>query len=214
MGILAARSLLYSFVSALFSSPASEKFELLRTAELQHGVRASSRYLEEHPTLLAKNLDSLAKEIFAAISNGSEAIQTEYTKVFGHTLSKDTSPYELEHLKSKEVFSLTQALADINGFYKAFGLEVDAGERADHVAIEAEFLSYLILKETIASEADQAENAEVCRNAQRDFWKDHFFWWTDGFSNRLWKDPNTEFYRLASQYLSSFLETEQKFLGA
>ncbi len=170
---LEARSLLFSFISAMFSLPTSEKFALLQQPEMKDKVMTACG-------LSSAALVYSAAEIFSAISNGIPRIQEEYTRVFGHTLSKDTSPYELEHSK-QEVFALTQNLADIRGFYNAFGLELAESERADHIAIEAEFLSY-----------------------RQDFLQDHFSWWTPRFAQNLQSQPSL-FYSSAGVFLQEFL---------
>ncbi len=194
---LEARSLLFSFISAMFSLPASEKFALLRQPEMKDKVMTAC-------DLASALLASSAAQLFSAISNGIPRIQEEYARVFGHTLSKDTSPYELEHSK-KEVFALTQNLADIRGFYNAFGLEVAESERADHIAIEAEFLSYLLFKEIYAKGTlNNEENAEVCRQARHDFLQDHFSWWTPHFARNLQSQPSS-FYSHAGLFLQEFL---------
>lgn len=47
--------------------------------------------------------------------------------------------------------------------------------RADFISVEAEFLSYLIVKEVIARQKNYGdEKIEVSRNAQREFFDDHF----------------------------------------
>jgi hypothetical protein len=50
-----------------------------------------------------------------------ETIQNENVSIFGHTLSKQTAPYALEHLKSTDVFFRTQNWRILNGFYQALG---------------------------------------------------------------------------------------------
>jgi nitrate reductase assembly molybdenum cofactor insertion protein NarJ len=67
-------------------------------------------------------------------------------------------------------------LADIAGFYKAFGLEAKAEascrkEMLDHISVELEFYSCLILKQMSLS-GDSA-GQEIVQNARKDFLKDH-----------------------------------------
>jgi hypothetical protein len=84
MGILAARSLLYSFVSALFSAPASEKFQLLQTSEFQDSVRTSAKYLEDHPQIKAGNLETVAQ---THGNNGSDLFPFEVRRQKGSPIS-------------------------------------------------------------------------------------------------------------------------------
>ncbi len=130
-----------------------------------------------------------------------ETIQNENVSIFGHTLSKQTAPYALEHLKSTDVFFRTQKLADLNGFYQAFGMEVECVERADHIATQTEFLSYLILKELVAIKKNLEEEIEICQKAFIDFHQEHFFDWAKMFSENLIEKVEGEFYPAAGKFL-------------
>lgn len=192
--VVAARSVAYSLVSAIFSDPNSERFRSLTAGDLKESMLLCSRYLDEE-------MGEYAEGIFDLLEKDAGSILEERIRIFGHTLSKDASPYELEYAKNQEVFAVTQSLADINGFYRAFGLQVKAEERADHVSVEAEFLSQVLLKQVLAQQNGQTENVEVCDQACRDFLKEHFHWWIPEFARRLAAQPAAPFFALASQFL-------------
>ncbi len=194
---LVARSGAYAMLSALFSPPYTETFRLLLNEQ-------DSQSLPSSCELLDPGLGVMAREVFEAIHRSD--IEEEYVKVFGHTVSRDVSPYELEFQKNKEVFSMTQALADINGFYQAFGLQLDVHERADHISVEAEFISYLLWKQALAVENEQPENADICAGAYQAFQRDHFQSWAQDFARKLNNSSDSQFYRLASGFLLHLLE--------
>ncbi len=139
-----------------------------------------------------------------------EDIRNEFVNVFGHTLSKQIAPYALEHLKNSDVFFRTQKLADLNGFYNAFGMEVESIERADHISTQTEFLSFLLLKELLAVQNDLHDEKEVCEKAFAEFNNDHFLDWTKMFSENLADKVDGVFYSLAGKFLLTFIESEKK----
>lgn len=71
-----------------------------------------------------------------------------YQVVFGLTMSKICPPYETEYCEWKDPTHRAQRLADVSGFYCAFGLEPSrrVPERADNIALEIEFVAFLIEK--------------------------------------------------------------------
>ena len=209
--LLEVRSTLYGAVSALFSDPESEKFAMLFTPKIQGCVLDACFQLEElekcEETTLSKSFQMLMSKLD---EKKKEDIRNEFVNVFGHTLSKQIAPYALEHLKNSDVFFRTQKLADLNGFYNAFGMEVESIERADHISTQTEFLSFLLLKELLAVQNDLHDEKEVCEKAFAEFNNDHFLDWTKMFSENLADKVDGVFYSLAGKFLLTFIESEKK----
>ena len=197
--LLEARSTLYGFVSTLFSDPESEKFSMMKNPKFQKMVLNSCLQFDENNE---SELSGTFQKVISMVNElNRETIQNENVSIFGHTLSKQTAPYALEHLKSTDVFFRTQKLADLNGFYQAFGMEVECVERADHIATQTEFLSYLILKELVAIKKNLEEEIEICQKAFIDFHQEHFFDWAKMFSENLIEKVEGEFYPAAGKFL-------------
>ena len=76
-------------------------------------------------------------------------------------------------------------LADINGFYNAFGFNPSAktAEKSDHVVTELQFVALLLVM--AAEAAGNSDNESVTRGALESFTQDHLGLWVDIFSNRL-----------------------------
>lgn len=70
----------------------------------------------------------------------------------------------------------TFQMADIAGFYQAFGFEV-TGERPDHIVPELEFLALLLVKEAYALIAADRDGAAICAEARGKFVADHLGRW-------------------------------------
>lgn len=87
--------------------------------------------------------------------------------------------YETEYGRARAV-GKGHALADLAGFYRAFGVSVggmeDEGqltELPDHVAVELEFLGYLLLKEAELERRGDRDGAEIVRDAERKYLGEH-----------------------------------------
>jgi TorA maturation chaperone TorD len=101
-------------------------------------------------------------------------------------------------------------LADIAGFYRAFGLEPAEGqpEVEDHVAAELEFTSLLALKEAWALAEGHAEGLEITRAAQRAFLADHLARWGTVFARRVAAEAPPGLYPAAAALLEAWLAAE------
>jgi nitrate reductase assembly molybdenum cofactor insertion protein NarJ len=149
-----------------------------------------------------------------------EALQAQHREVFGLTGSL---LYETE-LGLPHEFRQSQELADIAGFYQAFGFRTGAAvrERPDHLAAELEFMYVLVLKEACAVESSLPEQAEICRDAQRKFLQDHLARWIGPFcrsleqstGERLGESGSRSLYLELSRLALAFITAEAGRLGA
>ena len=118
-----------------------------------------------------------------------DAFASEHIEAFGHSVRGNCPMNEIEYgdIKADPLFQ-PHRLADLAGFYHAFGLEMceDAAERQDHLSIECEFMSVLAAKEAYALQMGMNEEPlAVCRDAQKKFLREHLGRWTPAFTRRL-----------------------------
>jgi TorA maturation chaperone TorD len=145
-------------------------------------------------------------------------LNDEYEAAFGLLVSGSCPPYETEYVNSKLVFQRSNGLADIAGFYRAFGLAPSAElpERHDHIVLELEFIAYVAGLEAAAAEKRSAmwrERAEICRSAQQRFLAEHLAWWTPVFSHGLAHHSQGGFYEAAAEFLAALIPAERALLG-
>ena len=118
-----------------------------------------------------------------------ERRERAFQHVFGLVISKTCPPCETEYLTSRDVFHRAQQLADIAGFYLAFGLEPSRlrRQRADHIALELEFVALLLEKLATSSEDGQTqlEHTRIDRDALAAFLADHLTTWAPAFGQRV-----------------------------
>lgn len=94
--------------------------------------------------------------------------------------------YETEYGLPNE-YRQSYELADIAGFYRAFGFTVGGKqrERPDHLSMQLEFMYVLTLMEAYALEQANAERVEICQQAQGRFLQDHLGRWIGLFAASL-----------------------------
>ena len=160
-----ARAALWRLLSLGFAPPADEtlaEVEALADALVQLGAPLE------------------VEELLAALRSSDRAdLEAEYQSLFGGGVA--VAPYE----GSYELDPLRQGrqMADIAGFYRAFGADPHgpAAERPDHVGCELEFLAFLELKQLVESETGDDDGARLADEIAETFLDDHAGRWLPAF---------------------------------
>jgi TorA maturation chaperone TorD len=190
-----ARECLYRFLASVVSGPVSHGWDRALTEPNLALATAAAVWLlsgddpgSRESGSGDEGFDRLAEELRAP----REALRTEYDRVFGLVVPRECPPYETEYYPTEETFGRSQQMADAAGFYRAFGIEPSrsAPERPDHIALELEFMAFLLTKKRLASEGAEAVpegdgRADLCDRTQRDFFRDHLAWWVPAFAAGL-----------------------------
>ncbi|MAF66948.1 MAG: hypothetical protein CMJ84_14995 [Planctomycetes bacterium] len=231
---LSARGIVLRFLALAASDPTSERFARVFDADFSELAAAAARHLATDP---ATNQVDLApgevsperfdvEPIVEALRAPHEKLVDEHTRVFGLVVSKECPPHEVQYCPQTFSIYRSQRMADIAGFYRAFGVEPgrDVPERVDHVACELEFLAWLVAKEHYAhsqqdeGEEEWAERAAISRDAQRDFVAKHLAWWVPAFAHALGKraealDPPSPLHIGLARALACLIPAERAVLG-
>lgn len=142
-------------------------------------------------------------------------VEAAFRRTFGHVPAGTFSPYETSY-GGPNAFSQSQTMADIRGYYTAFGVEPAAPyrERPDHLGAELEFLAFVLYKEALAHADGNTEGAEICTAARRRFVEEHVGLWGPVVLTRLERDAPVELYRCAGTLGRLVLEAEVAACGA
>lgn len=99
-------------------------------------------------------------------------------------------------------------LADVEGFYRAFGVRVAEPVEPDSLIAELEFLGMLAQKTLHARRAGHGDGAEVCESAYFAFLGDHLGRWYRRFVERLEEATDEPYYLELARLLAAFLDAE------
>lgn len=194
----AARLGMYVWLASATADPASPSGCRLFDPFLQQVADRASALLRDAPEavpevlapgeLASRNLN--IKDALQLLDTHGQSLAAEYQTIFGLVPSKDCPPYETEYCPQTFSVYRSQQLADIAGFYLAFGIEPSRTrpERHDHISLELEFMAWLIAKEEHArtgNSRDSADKSARCRDAQRRFFAEHLAWWVPAFARAL-----------------------------
>lgn len=127
---------------------------------------------ENAPAWLAADLVDHVRSL--GTEDGLLAARALYIDLFDRGKA-GVSLYETEYGHMRGL-SKGRDLADISGFYRAFGLELDetnGHEMLDHIGIELEFYSLMLLKLACLIRVQDEQGAEVVQDACKKFLRDH-----------------------------------------
>ncbi len=165
------RSQVFRALALAFRHPDADSVRALTEAAPALATAAAGRLPEPVREALA--------DLGAALDGATlEALEEQHVATFGHVTVPDCPLYETA-CGMGDPFLQPQTLADLAGFYRAFGLEMagEAHERADHLTVELEFMHYLAYREAYALEQHGPEQADTIRDAERRFLEAHLGRW-------------------------------------
>jgi DMSO reductase family type II enzyme chaperone len=201
-----ARAFLYQFLAGAFSDPAPETWAWLTDSCTQATAQAAVGLLPGRTALPELS----AQPLLAKLQHDSfEPFQVAYVAAFGHAARGDCPLNEIEYGELKaDALIQPHRLADLAGFYRAFGLEVahGAAERPDHIGMELEFMAVLAAKEAYALE-HQLDDGQLrlCQQAQKKFLREHLSGWALAFARRLARVATNEALAALAEFTRDFL---------
>jgi TorA maturation chaperone TorD len=221
-----ARQCLYRFAALALLDPrrgAWEQLNGLRHSEvLSYAAAVMREQSATPPAGLARGERPLTdldpEKVLSRLPSTADALNAQYEAVFGLLVSSDCPPYETEYINSKFTFQRSNGLADIAGFYRAFGLDPSpqCPERHDHIVLELEFMAHLsglLHQARDLHDALHAERIDICWQAQRRFLDEHLAWWAPAFAMLLARRAKGTFYEAAAHFLSALIPAERTGLG-
>ncbi len=187
----ASRSQIYSLLATALAYPSEAGIAGIRTA-------TSANTLEYSPELW-----EILEELNATIPEDYTTLQHSHQLLFPQIESQDTPGYETAY-RGTEIFNHTTIMADIAGFYRAFGLKV-GGERPDQITVELEFLAFLAYKEAVLCEEDDNDQADICVDAERAFLTDHLGDWGPELGGRIERHTDHDFFRVVGRLMDHWI---------
>lgn len=183
---------------------------LLTSYPNENFVESVGMLLEDSSIWLPEDLRSNLVSILAS-DVWLQDLRSEYISVFDQ--SKSLNPlYETEFGRERAMFKAKE-LADIAGFYRAFGFELnpDGGgqEMVDHVSVELEFYSLLLMKLQYLSEKQNQNGVEIVFDAAKKFMQDHLGRFVSAILERDGVQKSS-FYKMVFSWLAELIEQESQ----
>jgi TorA maturation chaperone TorD len=206
-----ARAVVYRTLSLGFQAPTLERLSEVGARDGFPIIASALRHLERRAERV--DLGWIATRLASSSPPEVETVAATFARLFGHTSRGLVCACETEY-GPDNAFHQPQQLADIAGYYLAFGLRPSAASeaRVDHIACEIEFMDFLNRKQAwLLTHDDGAsesrETLEATERAERTFLRDHLARFGRAFAARVVaEDPDGYFGALGGALLA--------FLGA
>lgn len=158
----------------------AELFQLASIAASYPGPETRERLSRLVATFGADRLE--VAPLVAYLAGQGEELESESVRLFDHG-SAENPLHETGYGRDRSL-AIGERLADVAGFYRAFGVDPVGEERADHLAVELEFYAWLLLKGAYLAETGDAEGVAIVLDARGKFLRDHLAPLADAVSRR------------------------------
>jgi DMSO reductase family type II enzyme chaperone len=195
-----ARSYIYKVLADSFSYPTDEFSQSLDSGDWYTQLSALAQHLPF-------DLSAMADPPLAGVT--PEVLQQGYVSTFEVGIGRPFCPlYEGSHRSGR-----MKLMEELVRFYEHFGLKPQAGDHADHLCAELEFMHYMAFKEAAA--LAHTDPVPDVRLAQRDFLDRHLCRWLPKVRSRLQSARELpEFYPFAADLAEEFCRRDLAWLKA
>ncbi len=223
-----ARECVYRFLSAALTDPSIPGWDrvldpLNQELAVQAGQVLREALADQSAALTFGELPPMHLDLAPLIPElrrPLDQVKSDHERVFGLVVPKECPPYETEYYPPAQTFMRSQQMADIAGFYRAFGLTTSSEhpERPDHIVLELEFMAVLLTKLRTARERAEThpearEQVEICARAQQDFLRDHLCWWVPAFAAGLRRKAGSGYLYELGCILAALIPAERHLLA-
>ncbi len=123
-----------------------------------------------------------------------DLLKVDYTRLFLGPYQLLAPPYGSVYLEKTRTV-MGDSTMDAKQRYQEAGLNLTLKEAPDHVAIELEFMYYLIYREIEAIINDNQSDIALYLKKQKDFLQNHLGKWVSRFTDNISANAETVFYQ-------------------
>jgi TorA maturation chaperone TorD len=162
---------------------------------------------------LEKSRDGLYSEIARNIPRMSdvESLKVDYSKLFVGPYELLAPPYGSVYLEDARRV-MGNSTMDAMNKYREEGLDSILKEAPDHIAIELEYMYFLIFKQVEAMRSSDSGSAASYLRKQKAFLESHLGIWVSEFANNVEANGQTEFYKNLARCTRLFVLEDLKSL--
>ena len=144
----------------------------------------------------------------------SEELEVDYAKLFVGPFGLKAPPYGSLYLDEGHRV-MGDSTMEVIQAYRKMGVSIDDAftELPDHIAVELEFMYYLIHQEVAHLDCSRTEAGQRYMKTQEEFLGDFLLPWIPPFCEKIRQGTETAFYRALADCVSTFLRGDMTYLN-
>jgi len=135
-----------------------------------------------------------------------ESLKIDFTRLFVGPFKVLAPPYGSVYLEDGKMMG--ESTIDVRNWYEKEGLDVVINDAPDHIAMELEFMYYLVAKQTQATNAGNLQDIQDCQQKQKMFLSSHLARWLPPFAKNVQENAQTTFYKKLAQLTEIFVQRD------
>lgn len=169
---------------------------------------------DEGLVITLSNLDASGGGLFLDLekhrpkASDINSLLIDYTKLFLGPYGALASPYGSVYLENMNRV-MGNSTVDVQNKYAEEGLDVNLKEVPDHIAIELEYMYFLVFKEIEAAKNQDPGTTACYQQKQRAFLETHLGAWVFDFTSRVEANARTDFYKILARVTESFVKNDK-----
>lgn len=136
-----------------------------------------------------------------------ETLKVDHARLFVGPFKVLAPPYGSVYLEDNRMMG--DSTIDVIKCYENEGLNVVVKDAPDHIAMELEFMYYLVVKELEAINDNNQQSLRSARQKQYSFLQVHLARWLPFFAENVLENAQTEFYRNLAHLSNVFVQNDQ-----
>lgn len=188
----------YRFLADCFHLPNENLKKKL--VSLSNTINTLCEEAAEYVDLMKKELEQI---------DDLECLTVDYASLFVGPYTLSAPPYGSVYLEGERLV-MGDSTLDAQKRYRNAGLDIakDFREAPDHIAVELEFMHFLIFKEIEAATHSKIEAFGNYLIEQQYFLEDHLGAWVPDFAENITANSDTEFYKNLAISTQIFIHQE------
>jgi len=137
-----------------------------------------------------------------------DSLEIDFTKLFVGPFGLLAPPYGSVYLESKRIMG--DSTIDVRKLYEDEDLEIIIKDAPDHIAMELEFMYYLIAKEIQSTNEKNLRDIQIYQQKQKAFLNSHLARWLPEFAKKVQENAQTGFYKRLTRLTDVFIRRDLK----